>query len=149
MALSKRSAQTIKVVALADDSVNCSREVYDLYLISLDEALLQLEGEPTRFVVRTVLPYDLQQKLDNDKVKMDAARNMQIATSSLPEARAILVGIEAPSTQSAEDRIEFKKDSDGLASKDLVTELNANGICADLVTARSNSISAKPSVEKK
>ena len=149
MALNKIKCETISVVAFQDDCVSCPRETYDDYLSDLDEAKLQLSGTPTRFMLRLVLGYEEQKKIENSRVAMNSNdRSMAIATSSMPEMRAALVGITCPPDQLEADRIEFKKDTDGLVSKTLIADLNALGVCADLQFARSNAV-AKTQVNQK
>jgi hypothetical protein len=150
MAVKKLHGNTIKVVAQCDSAVAVNDDVYQQYLQELDESLLDMKEEPTRFVVKLVLSYEQQTALDNDKMKMNGTdRTVQINSSLLPEARACLVGIEAPASQPAEDKLEFKKGNDGLADKDLISELNAAGICANLSTARAIALAKKSPVQKK
>lgn len=150
MALKLGSNDTIKVVAFQDDCVNCSRETYNTYLQNLDENLLELNGEPTRFVLKKILPYNVQSQIESDRIKVDSKTQlMTVSMSSLHEIRVSLIAIESPSDQKAEDRIEFKKDSDNYASKDLMAALNSVGIVTDLYTAKQAAASSVSHLQKK
>lgn len=137
MAISKKivASENIKVVAFIDDCVTVDRETYETYLENLNEELLELEGEPTRFILKTVLTYDQQTKLDSKVSISKETKNAVIAGQSLQEIRLALVGIEAPQSQDLENRLEFKKDSDGLASKELIAALASCEIVGDLLGA--------------
>src|SRR4051812_29896884 len=62
--------ETIKVVARSDEAVKCDAETYNKYLECLDESLLQLDGEPVRFVLRKSLPFKYSQKVAAMQTKM-------------------------------------------------------------------------------
>lgn len=128
--------ETIKVIARVDDSFEASDFEYENYLISLDESLLNLKSEPTRFIVRKVLPYAATKDIEAGRMKIDQeTRQISVSTQTLDEARAILVGIENPPGVGA-NAIEFKKDSDGYAARELIASLATAGIVANIVQAR-------------
>lgn len=143
--------ETIKVVARVDDSFQGTDFEYENYLTSLDESVLNLKSEPTRFIVRKVLPYAATKDIEAGRMKIDQeTRQISVSTQSLEEARAILVGIENPSHVGA-DAIEFKKDSDGYASRELIASLATAGIVANIIQARAsaNANQNAPDVKKK
>lgn len=141
--------ETIKVIARVDDAVNCSDAEYDEYLAFLDESILSIKGNPTRFVVRKVMPYAASKDLEAGRLKINQeTREISVSAMQLEEARAVLVGIENPAD--CDSPIEFKKDSDGLASRELIASLATAGIIANLIAARGNSnVKTNPEVVKK
>jgi len=137
---------TIKVIVKIDsaiqwpDSAEEADELWASYLKTNDESLLSFkEGEqPTRFVLRQVLNYDQLQKVKNQQMTMRDGK-MEIQMSFvMEEVRQALVDIENPESTPLADRIIFKKEGDGGASKDIMTGLDAIGAVMDLYTARQN-----------
>lgn len=111
--------------------------VYQRYLETLDEALLQLkEGEtPTRFVMRRMLPFGMAQKIKTEQAGTTDDGKVEVRMGFIMhEIRAALVGVTNPGSKS----LEFKLDSDGYASKPLVALLEAAGITNELYAARQN-----------
>lgn len=134
--------ETIKVIASADACV-AKESDYAGYLKTLDESLLKCtEGmawTPTRFVLRKVLPFALARKVQDAQMGM-ADNEMQVRTGYiLEEVRCSLIGVEDDPSLAVEEKIDFKKDGDGGADKELMAQLNAAGIIMDLWTARQNS----------
>lgn len=137
---------TIKVIVKADsalkwsDSAEENDELWASYLKSNDESLLTFEEgmQPTRFVLRNVLNYDQLQKVKNEQMTMRDGK-MEIRMSFITEeVRQALVDIENPELTPLSDRIIFKREGDGGASKDLMAGLDAIGAVMDLYTARQN-----------
>lgn len=130
------SKTTIEVIAFKDPSVRCDRDVYDEYLKTLDEALLDLDAEstPTRFVFRKNLPYKLSQKLQNEMFAFADGKAEYKIGSMMDAVRFALVDVKNPGS----DSLAFKKDNVGLASEDLVATLYSAGILADLYFAHTN-----------
>lgn len=147
---------TIKVIVRADsalkwpESKEDADEVWASYLKSNDEGFLEFnEGEqPTRFVLRKVLTYDQAQKVQNQQMTMRDGQVQVQMSFIMEEVRQSLVDIENPELTPLPDRIQFKKDSDGGCSKEIVEGLHALGAVMDLYTARQNA-SAKFSDELK
>jgi hypothetical protein len=146
--ISKNEGQ-IKVVSSKDGSVNCSTEDYKSYLETLDETLLKLEGEPTRFVMQKGLSYKDQQVIKDAQIKMKG-KDMSFQLSyMMEEVRLSLLDIENPMTMRPEDRIEYKKESDGRTSKALIAMLESAGIVGELFSARHNSMASLSNEAKK
>ena len=141
---------SIKVISSKDSSVNCDDEAYELYQKDLDEDLLELEGEPTRFVLRKGLNYKDQQIVKDAQIKMDG-KNFSISLSyMMEEVRLSLIDIENPADLSDIQKINFKRASDGKSSHDLIAMLETAGIVTELFTARQNAIGVlKESTKKK
>lgn len=134
---------TFKVVLRIDSAVQADAEGYERYLETLDEGHLQLAEEPTRFVLRKVLPNRLYKKVQNDQFQMvDGKMQVQLAFTS-EEVRCSLVGIENPAHLAAEERVDFKPDSDGGASEELIAMLQAAGVVMDLYRAKQTAVGAK------
>lgn len=133
--------EVIKVIARIDGSVKCDDQAYEMYLRSLNEDLLELDGAPTRFLVRKVLPYGAQKDIDAQRVKVQSTGEAFVSTQTLDEARAILVGIENPSELPEAEAIKFERDKDGYASKELIASLATAGVTDNLVNARRFAVS--------
>jgi hypothetical protein len=138
--------ETYKVVLRLDSAIGCEPDQYDRYLETLDESLLELKEEPTRFVLRKVLPYRLASGVQ-DKQFAFKKGEMEVRSSfMLEEVRCSIVGIENPPHLPPEERLEFKADGDGGASEDLMAALGASGLAMDLYRTR-QAINAKPNQE--
>lgn len=139
--LSKISDGTIEVIARIDSALkDISDENYSEYLKTLDESLLSFnDGEqPTRFVLRKVLPYGIAQKIKNQQMRMEKGE-MQVQMGFInEEVRAALVDIKNPPGIPEDQQIKFKRASDGSASEELIAILDAAGIVSDLFAARKN-----------
>lgn len=151
MAVKLSKVKTIEVIARIDEAIGLDEsdtaEVYNAYLESLDEGLLNLKPgiEPTRFVLRVDLPYDdykriqsemIQMKTDPTKVRqnhMDVS--VDVIGPRYETIRAALIDIKNPDSVPEADRVMFKKDTDGLAAKELVVLLARAGVLEDLATA--------------
>jgi hypothetical protein len=124
--------ENFEVICSKDGAVNCDEEGFSKYLDTLDESLLNLsEGlTPTRFVLKRTLSYEEQRKLKNSQLGFKDG-DVQIRLSyMLDEVRYRLVDIKGGGKG-----VEFKKDSDGYASKALVEKLDSFGIVRELQTA--------------
>jgi hypothetical protein len=139
--LSKISEGNIEVISKIDSALKeVTDEQYSEYLKTLDESLLRFhDGEqPTRFVMRKVLPYGIGQKIKNNQMRMEKGE-MQIQMGFMTEeVRAALIDIKNPVGIPEEQQIKFKRGSDGSASEDLLALLDAAGIVNDLFAARKN-----------
>lgn len=148
--------EVIKVIVRADSAIKWPEskedadEIWAAYLKSNDESFLEFnEGEqPTRFVLRKVLSYDQASKVQNQQMTMRDGQVQVQMSFIMEEVRQSLVDIENPELTPLPDRIQFKKDSDGGCSKEIVEGLQAIGAVMDLYTARQNA-SAKFSDELK
>jgi len=137
---------TIKVIVKADSAIFWPEsdeekdEIWANYLKTLNEDLLLFkEGEkPTRFVMRKVLNYDQAQKVQNQQMTMKDGQIQVQMSFIMEEVRQSIVDIENPEYVPLPDRIQFKKDSDGGCSKEIVEGLHSIGVVMDLYTARQN-----------
>lgn len=129
----------IRVVAFQDDAVTCDRVDYDKYLENLNEELLKLQSEPTRFIMRKFLDQREVTSIMDGMVSVSQDQNMKIKMSgTMEEVRRALVNIESPD---CEDPIRWAKDpGDRWTDRELVAKLNQIGIVADLSTARKNAM---------
>ena len=144
-------SDNIEIISRRDAAVGCDAQTYMEYLRDLDETRLQLKEsvEPTRFVMRKILPYGATQRIKNEQVSVKAQANMKTVDDLnvemkmgyiLEELRAALVDVKNPGMP----QLHFRKDSDGLASKDLIALLNAFGIADELHTAWQAAIRVSP-----
>ncbi len=143
-------ADVFKMVSRHDDAISedITDEEFELYQATLDESHLRLSAEPTRFVIRRTLPFAAQQEVTNQQVKVGRDGKPQVNFGfMLEEVRCALIGIENPSTMAEEDKLEFKKDADGYASKELIAKLNAAGVVSEIYSAKQTKHKAIP--EKK
>lgn len=127
--------KTIKVVVSRDSAVGAP-EAYQDYLQSLDESVLELTAEPTRFVLNTVLDYRDQERVMSMQTKTTHTGQVSLDMSyMLEEVRCALVDIENPDDVPELQRIKWKRESDQRTSKALMAQLNSAGIVTDLYTA--------------
>jgi hypothetical protein len=129
----------LELVLRIDSAVGCSDEEYSGYLEDLDEAKLKLkEGEePTRFVMRKVLPYGVQKQVMNEQLKIGQRGETEFQMGHiLEEVRCSLIDIKNPASLPEEEKVKFIKDSDGYASKQLIANLSSVGVLMDLYSAR-------------
>jgi hypothetical protein len=141
--------ENIEVIVQIDPAVHCNDEDYEMYLEDLDEGRLNLNGEePTRFVMKKILDYKSQEKISKNMVSANLAGGrpdqMTLNISSLPELRATLIDIKNPGPG-----MEFRKDSDNLVSRELVSALNSVGAADQLLSARRNAVRKVQTVSKK
>lgn len=134
---------TFKVVLRIDSAVQADAEGYERYLETLDEGHLQLSEEPTRFVMRKVLPNRLYKKVQDDQFQLKGKETVMSLSFTSQDVRCSLVGIENPAHLPAEERIEFKADSDGGACENLTAQLQAAGVIMDLYRAKQTAVGDK------
>ena len=134
--------ETFKVIVSIDSSLEKDAEAYEKYLQTLDESHLKFIAgeEPTRFVMRKVLPYNLQQKVQNAQIEISESGTQIKPAFMMEEVRCSLVGIENPASLPAEEHIKFEKHSDGGASTSLMEMLNAVGLVNDLYKAKAYAV---------
>lgn len=138
--------ETYKVVLRLDSAIGCGDEDYERYLETLDESILQLKEEPTRFVMRKVLPYRLASGVQDKQFSFKKGEVEVRSSFMLEEVRCSIVGIENPPHLAPEDRLEFKADGDGGASEELMAALGASGLIMDLYKTR-QTVNPKPNQE--
>ena len=139
----------IKIISSKDSSVNCEEEAYELYQKCLDEELLELDGEPTRFVLKKGLNYKEQQAVKDAQVKMDGKKFSVSLSYMMEEVRIALTGVENPSDLPLDKQIIYKRASDGKASEDLIAMLESAGVVTELYTARQHALGVLTDETKK
>jgi hypothetical protein len=137
--LSQISDGTIEVIARIDDAIIYDEDKYSKYLETLDESHLSFaEGkQPTKFLMRKVLPYKLSQKVQNKQLSFEGKTPQFSLTFMAEEVRCSLIGIKNPDNLPEDEKIKFEKskDDDG-ASDDMIAKLISCGIAQDLYLAR-------------
>jgi len=136
--LSKIGDGTLEVVSKVDSALEYNEESYAEYIKTLDESLLKFKEneQPTRFVLRKVLPYGVGQKIKNQQVRYEKGE-MQIQMAFInEEIRAALIDIKNPDYVPDDQKLKYKRASDGLAAEDLIALLDSVGIVSDLFSAR-------------
>lgn len=116
----------INLVLPIDSSVRAKDdETYTKYLETLDETLLDLDGEPTRFVLKVTLDQDDKSKLMSRhiRLKSDGRQDMDI-NYMYDTVRLSLIDIIAPASQPEDQKLKFFKDRDGLVSKKIIGRLD-------------------------
>ena len=137
MAFSIESSDaTVKVVVSKDSAVNCTDDAYEKYTETLDESLLQLEGDPTRFILKKNLTYEASQKVMDAQASFVKGKVEMKMSYVLEEVRASLIAIENPPDLPKEKCIIWKRDNDGLANRQLIAGLQNAGVLMDLYKAR-------------
>ena len=136
--------KTVAIIVSKDSSISgVEEDVYENYLESLDESLLPIDGEPTRFMMKKTLPYRDTKKVMNSQVSfIDGKPNVNISFI-MDEVRCALVGMTGPGADG------FKKDKDGYASMDVVNALYNSGVLMDLYNGRRGAAGENEEVSKK
>lgn len=128
----------VEVVLSFDSALNMSDEDFELYKESgyKKELLTLKEGEePTYFVLKRVLSYAQESAVTSKKLDFVDGRVKYDHSSSLEVVRAALVDVINPESVPLDQRIVYKKDSDGSASKELVALLASAGAVDQLFAA--------------
>lgn len=126
---------SIKVVLQEDTSVKCSDEDYAKYLETLDEKLLQLDGEPTRWVLKVSVDYKDHQYLVNAQSKVKGRQITTDMSFMYEEVRVRLVDIENPPSVAQDQKIVLEKEKDGYASHALIKALIESNVILNLWSA--------------
>lgn len=131
-----------EVVLERDSALSMTSEEYKEYLESkCNKTFLKKKDgqEPTIFVMRKVLPFELAEKVQNKQMNVSEKGKMNFQMAfMLEEIRASLIDIINPPGVTPEQSIKFIKDSDGGAHEDLVAVLHAAGIVQELYNARAS-----------
>lgn len=130
--------ETFDVILSFDTALDVTEEEFELYKETLNETHLRFkEGQnPTRFVLRQVLPFALAKKVQNDQITTVNGK-MEVQLSFIPEeVKAALVDIKNPPELPEDQQIKFEKDKDGSASEKLMELLMAAGVVQELYNAR-------------
>lgn len=134
--------ETFSVIASLDSALEKDGDAYEKYLQTLDESHLKIipGEEPTRFVMRKVLPFKLAQKVQNAQIEISEAGTQIKPAFMMEEVRCSLVDVQNPPSLPASDHIKFEKHSDGGASYGIMEMLLAAGVVNDLYKARAYAI---------
>lgn len=135
------SKGSIDVVISKDPAVGCDEEGYKAYVESFrkgqgDESLLKMTDEPTRFTLKKMIPYDAALEVKDRQMGFEDGKPRVRLSFMVEEIRYALVGIKNPPNVLPEAAIEFKRDSDNFASKELVQLMEQAGWINDLYAAR-------------
>jgi hypothetical protein len=160
LTLSQISDGFIDVIAkidgaiIKDDSAyeNGFDETYADYLKDLDESKLKfVDGdEPTRFVMRKVLPYKMAQKVQNKQLRFEKGEAQFQMSFMAEEVRCALCDVKNPDNIPEDQKIKFSKhNEDNGASDDFIAKLIAAGIVSDLFVARQNVMQNKGKADLK
>lgn len=133
---------TFRVVLRIDSALGPNAD-YEKYLDTLDESHLDLTEEPTRIVMRNVLPLRLYRKVQDEQVEYLDGKVKINSSFTSEEVRCAIVGIENPPHLGPDDRVEFRAASDGGAGDDLISQLAAAGLVFDLYRARQTAVGPK------
>lgn len=138
----------IKVICSADSAVKCEDEAYETYLETLDERHLNLDGDPTRFVLKKYLSWGEQDQVDDLKTKMEG-KKVKVQMSFMAEdVRLALVDIENPPSVPEIQRLVVEKDKWGKPTREFVGALRDMKIVNDLYNARSSSHKSDSNLKK-
>lgn len=132
--LSKRR-DAIRVILRADSAVKCDEKAYAKYLETLDESLLQLEGDPTYFVLKLSVDYKDHQYLINCQAKLKGKQLTTDMSHVYEEIRVRLKEIINPASVPADQKILLTKASDGYAGHEIISALIEANVILDLWTA--------------
>ncbi len=129
---------TFDVILSVDSALDVTEEEFQNYKETLNESLLKFkEGmQPTRFVMRQVIPFALAKKVQNSQTTTVNGK-IEIQMGFIcEEVKASLVDIKNPADLPEEQHIKFEKDKDGSASERLIELLMSAGIVDQLYAAR-------------
>jgi len=139
---------SIKVVCSKDKSLKMTEEEFTAYLESgADETLLKFsEGSSietcTLFELRLTLSYKAHQNVLDDQMTTDnKGRHKPSMKYVLEELRSSLVDIINP--KDTKKPLEFKRENDQMASRELIAKLYSAGVAIELISARNHSIEGK------
>lgn len=142
---------TFDVILSFDSALDVTEDEWKLYTETLDESHLRFKPgmQPTRFVMRQVLPYGLAKKVQNEQATFQDNK-LQVNLGYMnEEVKASLVDIKNPSDVPDELKIKFEKDKDGTASEKLMELLIASGVVSELFSARQVKLAANSTSNKK
>lgn len=130
----------IEVIIRMDSALDVTDEEYDSYIDNgLDESKLKFKQgvSPTRWVLKKSIPYRLQQRIDNQKVRVEKGDVQVQMGFTAEEIRACLIDIKYEDDVPADKRIVLKRDGDGMVEESLMGKLNQAGVTMNLFNARS------------
>ena len=137
----------IRVVLNTDSAVKCDSHTYDDYLESFkvdgigNEKLLDMEEEPTRFVLKTDLTYQEKKKLETEHMKMKVGEDGGVDVGAFyirDMIRYHFIAIANPKSVPLEKHLRFQKDNDGLIRRDFLMRLEKHKVLPHLIKALTN-----------
>jgi hypothetical protein len=138
---------SIKVISSIDTAVVSDEDAYEKYIESFqngepDESLLELNGDPHRFVVKTILPYAQQSKIENDQVKITkGVVQPQMGNLINETVKYSLCDIVNPSDLPVDKHVNWAKDAKRGGTDDkIMAVLVSKGIAKELYTARDHAL---------
>lgn len=139
----------LEVVIERDSALEMTPEEYQAYVDSkFNKSLLKTkpDQQPTVFVLRKVLPFELACKVQNEQLKVTENGKMNFQMSvMLAEIRAALCDIVNPPGVPADQAIKFVQAEDGGANEDLVAVLHSAGIVQELYLAYKSIVKSEES----
>lgn len=129
----------IEVIVRIDSALDNTEAEYEEYLENgLDESKLKFKDglKPTRWILKKSMPYRMQQRIDNQKVRFEKGEAQIQMGFSAEEIRACLLEVKYEDETPVEKRIVVKKDGEGMVEEALMGKLNQAGITMNLFTAR-------------
>jgi hypothetical protein len=144
--------ETFEVVLSVDSALDMSEEEFSAYRETLDDGLLKFKDgqEPTRWVMRKVLPFGLAKKVQNEQMtSVNGEMRVQMSFMS-EEVKASLVDVKNPPGVPDDQQIKYERDKDGSTSEKLMELLISAGIVPELYSARQVKLgSVNESLKKK
>lgn len=147
----------IEVVCKFDECLDMTKEEYDSEYIAngADPQYLRLKegsqlSDCTLFVLKKNLDWQGHERLMKKQFEIDPVTKQPVANPAfiLTDIQQSLVDIKNP--EGAKNKIDYKQDRPGMASRALVVALQNTGVLTDLFSARANAQGAKSSlIEKK
>lgn len=150
MAFLKRDlTATLKVIVSVESTIGIKdpkkrKEAYAEYLKSFrygkqgDEAILQLTGEPTRFVCKSALDWLQKTKLRTKTVKIEGRKPSIDPNITGDTVRRHLIGIENPPGVEKDKELVFSLDKDGFAHFEVMSQLDDAGVLPEIGMAITN-----------
>jgi hypothetical protein len=151
--------QFVEVALRVDEALDMKDKEYEDYLKTCDFEALKLKPgmTPVLFKLRRILPYHLHLQVEN--MKMDLVKKKEgdkITNEMVPkmaficeEVRFSIVDIINPPNAAEDQKIEFKRDSDGLCAPEIMSELMSMNVHMDLYQARQNMVKKAEAPSKK
>lgn len=140
------STEFIQIPLRIDDALDMTSEEYNAYLKDQNTELLKIKPgmTPVYFKMRKTLPYNQYLKIENMKMELVKKKDGDKVTQEMmpmmawivEEVRFSLVDIINPSDASDDEKVEFKRDSDGACSPEIMSWLVQAGVYMDLWSVR-------------
>lgn len=147
-----KSRDTFDVILSIDSALDCTEADFVAYRETMDESNLKFKPgmQPTRFVMRKVLPFSLAKKVQNEQVTTgdDGKPTVQLSFIA-EEVKAALIDIKNPPDTPEDQWIVYEKDKDGTTSTALMELLMGAGLLMELYSARQTKIAGSAERLKK